>query len=236
MRCCPPPRAIDMRCISFVIVSVSTSIFFNSTIFSQELSLQERIKIGTDAIKLGCGIQSTASKVDVQGGVDGSITLTQPPGAAGSGQIHYSSRETVGLIAAFQQTISAEGARLSEVQINCMKTYVDRIVSTVLPPTESEQARSERRQACFSTCDDGRSACLTGKKSEYEGCIEDRRQVCLRSCTNGYHIPMAECISNYCNVDTGSNRYDWPSKCHARQDLSDCDTDRVSCRTTCLSN
>jgi hypothetical protein len=235
MRYYPPRPANSMRTILLLIVSATAILLVHSAAHSQDMPLQERIKIGTDAIKLGCGVQNTASKVDVQAAADGSITLKQLPSAAVNGQVHYTSRETVGLIAAFQQTISAEGARLSEKQLDCMKTYVDRIVNAVLPAAESEQAKSEKRQICLSTCDDGRNACKTNQQSEYNSCIEDRRQVCLRSCTHAYHLLMADCISNYCNTQVGSNKVDWPSKCSARQDASDCESQHVSCRNDCLA-
>jgi len=100
---------------------------------TDNLSLNERIRIGTEAVKLGCGTYNKENSVNMDVAADGSITLRKLPSATAKGQVHYSSRETTGLLAAFQKDINASGARLSERQLDCMQKYVDRIIDTVLP-------------------------------------------------------------------------------------------------------
>jgi hypothetical protein len=104
---------------------------------ADNLPLKDRIQIGTNAVKLGCGAESKENNVRMDVAADGSITLRKLPSASANGQIHYSSRESTGLLAAFQKEITASGAKLSEKQLDCMSKYVDRIIDTVLPAPKS---------------------------------------------------------------------------------------------------
>jgi len=220
-----------MKKVKFILIGVGFIVSISSAAPGQELSLQERIKIGTSAIRIGCGLESRA--IQVQGSSDGAITLSKLPEKDSGSQIRYTSRETVGLIAAFQKEMTDAGRRLSEKQLACMQMYVDRIVSAVFP-TSSEGERRDIRQACLVTCDDVSDACKTEASEGLSQCLEKRRQRCMGSCMNDYNFPQYQCIARFCNPDEGTNKYDWRQVCKVEAAPMSCSSERAACREKCL--
>jgi hypothetical protein len=127
--------ALPGRVMKILLLTAVCAWLFATPSFGQTASLEDRIKIATNAVKLGCGVESKASDIEIHAEADGSITLKKLPSASAKGQLHYSNKETLGLLAAFQTQITSEGEKLSEKQLDCMKKFVDRIIDAVLPPT-----------------------------------------------------------------------------------------------------
>jgi hypothetical protein len=212
-------------------VSAFFLIFTSIAALAQELSLKERIEIGTNAIKLGCGLESHS--IAVEGSANGAITLSKLPSKNSPPQVHYTSRETVGLIAAFQKEMTEAGRKLSESQLKCMQSYVDRIVGAVFPNI-SEPEQRDIRQACLATCDDTMNACKNNETSKFSQCIEDRRQKCIDECVHYYGYPRYRCVSELCNSKTEIYKDDWSQVCRVSEDLASCSKEKAICRSECL--
>jgi hypothetical protein len=93
---------------------------------------RERIAQGVELIKLGCGT-GTSRTVSVQGDASEGLTLRAPAGDSSGAGITYNKEETQGLIAALKKELTDNAEHLSEVQIQCMKPYIDRIFDLIIP-------------------------------------------------------------------------------------------------------
>jgi hypothetical protein len=94
---------------------------------------RERIAQGVELIKLACGT-GTSRSIEVNSGGSEGLTLHAPPSISGGKDITYSKEETQGLIAALKRETTDNAEHLSEVQIQCMKPYIDRIFDLIIPP------------------------------------------------------------------------------------------------------
>ena len=124
-----------------VLMALANCAVFNRSWSQQLTSDQEkRIELGINLIKLGCGTGSSHEKAQIAGTGDFSLSLKKIPGVTVGGNVGYSTEEAQGLASALQKEISAEGAKLSQAQLECMKPYVDKIFN-VLFPDQAPQPR-----------------------------------------------------------------------------------------------
>ena len=102
---------------------------------AQQLTADQRsrINIGINLIKLGCGTGSSREKAEVSGEVEGSLSLRKIPGVSAGGKVEYSTEEAQGLASALQKELTAEGAKLSQAQLDCMKPYIEKIFAVIFP-------------------------------------------------------------------------------------------------------
>jgi hypothetical protein len=155
---------------------VSSASYYTASAQQLTADQEKRIEIGINLIKLGCGTGSTHEKAEVRGTGDLSLSLKQLPGIKGGGNIEYSNEEAQGLASALQKEITAEGAKLSQSQLECMKPYIQKIFAVILPdqpyqpkaesltPIESNEPKNEGHAQQEFILSGGQSIFLTKDK------------------------------------------------------------------------
>jgi hypothetical protein len=126
-------------------VTVTSCALYDSA-SAQQLTADQvkRIDVGINLIKLGCGTGSSRGKVEISGGAEASLTLKKLPGITGSGNVENSTEEAQGLASALQKEITAEGAKISQSQLECMKPYIQKIFAVIFPDqTPSSKGESQ---------------------------------------------------------------------------------------------
>ena len=93
----------------------------------------ERIRQGVDLMKVACGTSVSSTRIDISADARGAITLRRLPGATAGGAFTYSKEEANGLASALTKESTSGTAQLSAKQIDCMKSYADRIFDALFP-------------------------------------------------------------------------------------------------------
>jgi len=94
----------------------------------------QRIRTGIELMRMTCGTASTQhNNLQVQGQLNGGLTLKTLPGIQGGASITYSQEEVEGLAANLRKELTEQSVHLSETQIKCMQGYADRIFDVLFP-------------------------------------------------------------------------------------------------------
>jgi len=99
---------------------------------------------------------------------------------------------------------------------------------------EQARERQHQQQLCLASCGVAADGCEQNQTSDFSQCMVTLREACLKSCRVYYQLPLADCLSTLCSPEHGSNKTNWPAKCHAETDTPvGCTSQKAECQMHC---